>query len=52
MEWKKGVEMLQLETGDKLTVEDCMYAMLLKSSNQANALAEYVAGSNEICRTL
>ena len=39
---------LQLETGDKLTVEDCMYAMLLKSSNQAaNALAEYVAGSNE-----
>ena len=39
---------LQLETGDKLTVKDCMYAMLLKSSNQAaNALAEYVAGSNE-----
>lgn len=39
---------LQLETGDKLTVKDCMYAMLLKSSNQAaNALAEYVAGSND-----
>lgn len=39
---------LQLESGDKLTVEGCMYAMLLESSNQAaNALAEYVAGSNE-----
>lgn len=39
---------LQLETGDKLTVKDCMYAMLLKSSNQAaNALAEHIAGSNE-----
>ena len=39
---------LQLEAGDKLTVEDCMYAMILESSNQAsNALAEYVAGSNE-----
>ena len=39
---------LSLEAGDKLTVEECMYAMLLKSSNQAaNALAEYIAGSNE-----
>lgn len=39
---------LQLEAGDKMTVEGCMYAMLLESSNQAaNALAEYVAGSNE-----
>jgi len=32
--------------GDKMTVEDCLYAMLLVSSNQsANALAEYTAGS-------
>lgn len=39
---------LQLEAGDKLTVEDCLYAMLLESSNQAaNALAEYAAGSRE-----
>lgn len=39
---------LLLEAGDKLSVKDCMYAMILESSNQAaNALAEYVAGSNE-----
>lgn len=39
---------LLLEAGDKLSVRDCMYAMILESSNQAaNALAEYVAGSNE-----
>lgn len=32
--------------GDKLSVEDCLYSMLLVSSNQsANALAEHVAGS-------
>lgn len=39
---------IQLEAGDKLTVEDCLYAMILESSNQAaNALAEHVAGSLE-----
>lgn len=39
---------LQLEAGDKLTVEACLYAMLLESSNQAaNALAEHAAGSRE-----
>ncbi len=32
--------------GDKLTVEDCLYSLMLVSSNQtANALAEHVAGS-------
>ncbi|MGN0158988.1 MAG: D-alanyl-D-alanine carboxypeptidase family protein [Brotaphodocola sp.] len=32
--------------GDQLTVEDCLYSLLLVSSNQtANALAEHVAGS-------
>ncbi|MGI6069566.1 MAG: D-alanyl-D-alanine carboxypeptidase family protein [Blautia sp.] len=37
---------IQLEAGDKLTVEECLYAMILESSNQAaNALAEHVAGS-------
>lgn len=39
---------IQLEAGDKLTVEECLYAMILESSNQAaNALAEHVAGSLE-----
>ena len=32
--------------GDRLSVEDCLYGMLLESSNQAaNALAEHTAGS-------
>ena len=35
-----------LEEGDTLTVEDCLYLLLLASSNQtANALAEHTAGS-------
>ena len=39
---------LQLEEGDVLSVKDCLYVMLLQSSNQAaNALAEHVAGSRE-----
>lgn len=39
---------IQLEAGDKLTVGECLYAMILESSNQAaNALAEHVAGSLE-----
>lgn len=38
----------EFEAGDKLTVEDCLYAMILESSNPAaNALAEHVAGSVE-----
>lgn len=37
-----------LDEGDQLTVRDTLYAMLLKSANEAaNALAEHVAGSNE-----
>lgn len=37
---------LNLEEGDVLSVKDCLYAMLLQSSNQsANALAEYIGGS-------
>ncbi len=37
---------ISVVSGDRLTVEDCLYAMLLVSSNQsANALAEHVAGS-------
>lgn len=39
---------LKLAVGDKLSVEDCLYAMLLRSSNQAaNALAEHVGGSRD-----
>ena len=35
-----------LEEGDVLTVRECLYVMLLQSSNQAaNALAEHVGGS-------
>ncbi|WP_139355461.1 D-alanyl-D-alanine carboxypeptidase family protein [Oribacterium sp. C9] len=34
--------------GDKLSVRDCLYGLLLHSANDcANALAEYIAGSNE-----
>lgn len=37
-----------METGDQLSVEDCLYLLLLQSSNQAgNALAEHVAGSRD-----
>lgn len=36
------------ETGDKASVKDCLYALLLKSANESgNALAEHVAGSIE-----
>ena len=37
-----------IEEGDTLSVRDCLYLLLLRSSNQAaNALAEQVAGSRE-----
>ncbi|MCI8886508.1 MAG: D-alanyl-D-alanine carboxypeptidase [Hungatella sp.] len=39
---------LALEEGDQISVKDCLYMMMLLSSNQsANALAEHVAGSRE-----
>lgn len=39
---------LNVTEGDILTVEDCLYSLLLHSCNQAaNALAEHVAGSRE-----
>ena len=35
-----------VQTGEELTVEQCLYALLLKSANEvANGLAEHVAGS-------
>ncbi len=37
-----------LDTGDQLSVKDCLYALILKSANEvANALAEHVSGSIE-----
>lgn len=39
---------LNMAEGDVLSVRDCLYLMILQSSNQtANALAEHVAGSIE-----
>lgn len=39
---------LNVAEGDKLSVEDCLYSLLVHSCNQAaNALAEHVAGSQE-----
>ncbi len=39
---------LNVDTGDKLSVEDCLYSLILHSCNQAaNALAEHVAGSRD-----
>lgn len=36
------------DTGDQATVKDCLYALMLKSANEAaNALAEHVAGTTE-----
>lgn len=37
-----------IDEGDKLTVRDCLYALLLASANEsANALAEHVSGTRE-----
>lgn len=37
-----------LDVGDELSVEDCLFALLLRSSNQAaNALAEHVGGTRD-----
>lgn len=39
---------LNVAEGDKLSVEECLYSLLVHSCNQAaNALAEHVAGSQE-----
>lgn len=45
---ESGAVSLNLVEGDKLTVRQSLYALLLKSANEvANGLAEHVAGSNE-----
>ncbi len=41
-----GSSSAALDVGDQLTVRECLYAMVLKSANEAaNALAEHTAGS-------
>ena len=45
---ESGAVTIGTAAGDVLTVEECLYALLLKSANEvANALAEHVAGSTE-----
>lgn len=44
----RGSSNAQIDEGDVLSVEDCLYALLLKSANEAaNALAEHISGSRE-----
>lgn len=43
-----GYSIDTLKVGEELTVEELLYALLVKSSNEAaNALAEHIAGSTE-----
>lgn len=43
---ESGAVTLNLTEGDRLTVEQCLHALLLKSANEvANGLAEHVSGS-------
>ena len=45
---ESGSSSAGLDEGDVLSVRDCLYALLLKSANEAaNALAEHVAGTTE-----
>lgn len=45
---ESGASTLNLTEGDRLTVEQCLYGLLLKSANEiGNALAEHVSGSVE-----
>ena len=45
---EKGSSNAGINEGDRLSVKDCLYALLLKSANEAaNALAEHVAGTTE-----
>ncbi len=45
---ESGASTLKLTEGDRLTVEQCLYGLLLKSANEiGNALAEHVSGSVE-----
>lgn len=44
---ESGAVSINMTAGDVMTVEECLYALLLKSANEVgNALAEYAAGNN------
>lgn len=43
---ESGAVTLNIKEGDKVSVEDCLYGLMLKSANEvANGLAEHVGGS-------
>lgn len=43
---ESGAVTISLTEGDKLTVEQCLYALMLKSANEvANGMAEHISGS-------
>lgn len=45
---EQGSKSLSMDTGDKMSVKDCLYGLILHSANEmANALAEHTAGSME-----
>lgn len=45
---EQGSSSAGLDEGDVISVKDCLYALLLKSANEAaNALAEHVGGTTE-----
>lgn len=43
---ESGATTARMSAGDKMSVRDCLYALMLKSANEvANALAEHISGS-------
>ncbi|MDO4938980.1 MAG: D-alanyl-D-alanine carboxypeptidase family protein [Lachnospiraceae bacterium] len=43
---ESGATTARMSEGDRMSVRDCLYALMLKSANEvANALAEHIAGS-------
>lgn len=45
---KSGYTNANIQVGETLTIEDLLYALMLKSANEAaNVIAEYIAGSTE-----
>ena len=45
---ESGAVTLKIQAGEKVSVKDCMYGLMLKSANEiANGLAEHVSGSIE-----
>jgi len=45
---ESGSSVCNLKAGDQLTLEQCLYGLMIKSGNDAaNAIAEHISGSNE-----